>query len=280
MTWQILVVISIISISIGNLYQRIAMRSEESDAVAGAIIFQFILTLITGIFAFTQGFVLPSTKQLPLFLLSGVLYAIGTLSYFKAIKLIEASESTILASIGSIVTILTAYIFLGEHLSNRQLLGTLLILTSVVIISWARKFTYNRGVLFSVFGTVSYGLAVTNDVYILRTFDAISYVPMISIIPGIILLSIFPRSIKYVFSTLQSQRIKPLFAYCLFYSIQAITYYMAVEKGAYASQMALLYKSEIFLTVILAALFLHEYDQLPRKLLATVIATTGVMLLV
>jgi len=55
---------------------------------------------------------------------------------------------------------------------------------------------------------------------------------------------------------------------------------MAVEKGAYASQMALLYKSEIFLTVILAALFLHEYDQLPRKLLATVIATTGVMLLV
>ena len=208
------------------------------------------------------------------------IWAIGTLSYFKAIKLIEASESTILATIGSIVTILTAYIFLGEHLSNRQLLGTLLILTSVVIISWARKFTYNRGVLFSVFGTVSYGLAVTNDVYILRTFDAISYVPMISIIPGIILLSIFPRSIKNVFSTLQSQRIKPLFAYCLFYSIQAITYYMAVEKGAYASQMALLYKSEIFLTVILAALFLHEYDQLPRKLLATVIATTGVMLLV
>jgi len=43
--------------------------------------------------------------------------------------------------------------------------------------------------------------------------------------------------------------------------------------------MALLYKSEIFLTVILAAIFLLERDNLGRKIISTLVATTGVLLL-
>jgi len=217
MSWQLLVTISIISISIGNLYQRLAMKETESDAIAGSIIFQFTLTAITGVFALSQGLYLPTLNQLPQFMLSGGLYALGTLAYFKAIKLIEASESTILASIGSIVTVISSYIFLGERLSSLQLLGAGLILASVIIISWARKITYSRGVLFSIIGTVSYGLAVTNDVSILHSFDAVSYTPIASIIPGILLLILFPKSLSSVINTVKSRYFKPLLMYCIFY---------------------------------------------------------------
>lgn len=281
MTWQILVIISIISISIANLYQRIAMKEESSDPFAGAVIFQVILAILTGIFAIlVKGINIPPSHLIGSFLVSAVLYGLGTLSYFKAIKTIEASESTILASIGSIVTLITAYMFLGERLNSQQLVGVIFVILSVFVISLKREIKFNRGTMFSILGTTFYGLAVTNDVYILRSFDALSYTPIMSLLPGLFLLIIKPSSIKSILNTVKKPLIKPLIAYCFFYGIQAITYYAALEHGALASQMTMLYKTEIFLTVLLAAIFLHETDNLPRKIASTILAFFGVYFLI
>jgi uncharacterized membrane protein len=73
---------------------------------------------------------------------------------------------------------------------------------------------------------------------------------------------------------------KPLILYCFFYGIQAITYYAALENGALASRMTVIYKSEIFITVMLAAIFLNERSNMKQKLFATVISTIGVILLI
>lgn len=281
MTWQILVVISIVTISIANLYQRVAMKEENSDPFAGSIIFQLILAILTGFFALmVKGINIPSFNLLGYFVISTIFYGLGTLSYFKAIKTIEASESTILASIGSIATLITAYLFLGERLNFQQLIGVFFVILSVIAISLKRELKFNQGTIFSVAGTIFYGLAITNDVYILRSFDALSYVPIMSLLPGIFILLVKPSSIKSIIKTIKQPTMKPLILYCFFYAIQAITYYAALERGALASQMTLIYKSEIFVTVILAAIFLQERSNLKRKLLATILATIGVYLLI
>jgi len=57
--------------------------------------------------------------------------------------------------------------------------------------------------------------------------------------------------------------------------VQAVTYYLALESGAMASQMAILFKTEIILTIILAAVFLHERSHLLRKFVATVLVLVG-----
>src|SRR3989339_2159502 len=194
MLWQILVFISVISISIANLYQRIAMKEESSDAYAGAILFQFILAILTGIFALYKGFNIPPVTLTGYFIVSTILYGLGTLAYFKSIKLIEASESIILGSIGSIITVITAFIFLGERLNSQQLVGVILILLSMVAISLKKKINFNRGTIYSLIGTTLYGLAVTNDVYLLQSYDAISYVPIMSFLPGLFLLSLKPSA--------------------------------------------------------------------------------------
>lgn len=280
MTWQILLAISIVSISIANLYQRIAMKEEDSDPFAGAIIFQLLITFFTGFFAISKGINIPPLDLLGYFAISTIFYGLGTLSYFNAIKLIEASESTILASIGSIVTVISAYFFLGERLNQNQFIGVGFILISVILIAFKKNMTFNRGTLFSILGTTFYGLAVTNDVYILRSFDAISYTPIISLLPGLFLIAIKPSAIKSVIKAISKPAIKPLLLYCVFYSVQAITYYAALERGALASQMTMLYKLEIFLTVLLAAIFLHETDNLPKKIVSTILAFIGVYFLV
>ena len=276
---QILVFISVISISIANLYQRIAMKEESSDAYAGAILFQFILAILTGIFALYKGFNIPPVTLTGYFIVSTILYGLGTLAYFKSIKLIEASESIILGSIGSIITVITAFIFLGERLNSQQLVGVILILLSMVAISLKKKINFNRGTIYSLIGTTLYGLAVTNDVYLLQSYDAISYVPIMSFLPGLFLLSLKPSAIKSILMTIKQPSIRPLMLYCFFYGIQAVTYYVAIESGALVSQMTLISKAQIFLTVILAAIFLGETDNLKKKIFSTLLATIGVYLL-
>ncbi len=255
------------------------MHEKESDPYAGAILFQFLVTLITGLFAISKGINLPPVGLLGNFILSASLYAMGTLAYFNALKLIEASESTILTSIGGVITVITAYLFLGERLTALQLFGVLLIISSVTIVSFKKNLQFNKGTLFSILGTIFYGLATTNDVYILQSFDAISYVPIISFLPGLILLLIRPQSFSSISNMIKKPGFRPLVLYCIFYGIQAVTYFAAIEHGAMASQMATIFKSEIFLTVILAAIFLHETDNLRRKIFATILTTIGVYLI-
>ena len=256
------------------------MKEDDSNPFASAILFQLLITILTGIFAISKGMNIPPLNLIGYFAISTVFYGLGTLSYFNAIKLIEASESTILASIGSIVTVISAYIFLGERLNQTQFTGVIFILFSVILIAFKKNMSFNRGTLFSILGTTFYGLAVTNDVYILRSYDAISYVPIMSLLPGLFLMAIKPSAVKTMISSFYMPSIKPLLLYCVFYSIQAITYYAALEHGALASQMTMLYKTEIFLTVLLAAIFLHETDNLPRKMISTTLAFIGVYFLI
>jgi drug/metabolite transporter (DMT)-like permease len=280
MNWLLFASISIISISIAGLFQRLAMKKTESDPVVSSIIFQFLVTLITAIFAFIKGFELPTLPLLPFFLISSLLYAFGTLFIFKAIKKIEASELSIVAGVGSFTTIISAFIFLDERLRFLQLAGVVLIFLAVWIINRAkRSIRFDKSLLFALIGNSLYGLAVTNDAYILKSYDAISYTPVISFIPGLILCLIFFNKIKSKLINLKHSVGTNLVIYSTLYGVQAVTYYLALENGALVSQMSAFFKIEIILTVTLATIFLSERKNLLAKAIALFLALGGAYLI-
>ncbi|PIY68885.1 hypothetical protein COY90_03590, partial [Candidatus Roizmanbacteria bacterium CG_4_10_14_0_8_um_filter_39_9] len=81
--WHFLAFASIITGSVASLYVRVMMKNDENDPVLFMIVFQFMLSAIVFIFALTRGFVFPPLIEMwPQFLLSAVLYAIGSLSNF------------------------------------------------------------------------------------------------------------------------------------------------------------------------------------------------------
>lgn len=281
MNWLIYAAVSVCSISIANLFQKLAMKEEDSDPVVSAIIFTLLNSLFTGIFALTQGFrMLPLSLVWPS-LVSGILYAAGTVCFFKAIKVIEASLMTILTGFGAIVTIVAAFLFIGERLSAIQIFGAVLILVAIVTVNYQNKstFRFSRGVVYSLLGTSAYGLAVTTDAYILRTYSAISYTPVISFIPALLLFITNFSKTGYMIKYLKSKLNRNLIIYSLLYSIQAVTYYLALEKGALASQMNTFFKSEIILTMVLATIFLRERKDVGIKIVAAMLTTIGVMLI-
>lgn len=278
--WIAYALIAIGSISIANLFQKLSMKKEDSDPVIAAIVFSILLGIFSGTFALLVGFHLPNKNILPFFVISTAFYAFGTIAFFKAMKAAEASVVIITTGFGAIVSILSAYIFLGERLSNNQLLGSAIILLAVALVSGKKQkeFKLNKGVLYSLIGTSLYALAVTNDTHIILNYEAISYTPIMSFLPVLLLIAIYPQKIKPSILALTKFE-KNIYLYSFLYSIQAVSYYLALQHGAMASRMGILFKAQIILSVLLAIIFLKERKNLGKKFLAAILVTIGILLL-
>ncbi len=278
MPWFIFAGINIILSATSALFQRLAMKKEESDPIIASILFQFLLTFFGAIFAILTGFHFPSASLFPYFLLSGVLYAGGTVAFFQSIKRIEASEMTVLAGSGVLFTILTSFVFIHERLTSSQFVGAILILSAVVLINYNRKtFRLNTGAWLAILGAALYGTAVVADTYIIKQYDAISFLPLASFTPGIFISLWYARKIPETIRSLKRVD-RNLLIFSFLYAIQGVTFYLALQYGALVSQMSTISRASIILTVVLAAVFLKESKHLWRKIFAALLTTTGVLL--
>jgi len=278
MPWIIFSGISIIASSVSALFQKLAMKHEDSDPIVSAIHFQLLLTIFGFLFAFLTGFKFPPVSLLPYFLMSGALYACGTVAFFRSIKLIEASEMTVLTGSGVLFTILISFIFIHERLTFLQLIGAALILSAVILINYNRKkFHINAGAGLAILGSVLYGTAVVIDTYIVKYYDAISFVALASFTPGLFIALWFIKKIPKTITSIKYIN-RNLLIYSFLYTIAGIAFYLALQNGALVSQAGTISRASIILTVILAAFFLGERKHVWKKIVAAILTTIGVLL--
>lgn len=281
MTWFFWTILSVITTALANLFQRVVMRKKDSDPFGTTIIFQFLCGILVALFALSKGFVFPSPGiHFWNLLASAVLWGLSSLYLFKAYQLLESSEIAIITACGAVVTIIASIFFLGETFTLSQFIGTTLIIVSVILINIQKRktFTLKKGIVYAFIAVVLSGLAVTNDAFILRTYDVVSYTTLGFLLPGVLLLILRPSAIITFKRLSQIEFARPMVLLSLFYTAQAITYYMALT-GAGASQVAPIYRANIILTVLLAVLFLKEKDRLFVKFISAILVTTGVLLI-
>ena len=281
MNWFLLSIVSVITLAISNLLQRVLMRDEKSNVIAYSLMFQLICAVLIGLFAFMRGFVMPPIQEMWFnFILITVLYAVGTLFLFKALQNIEASEAAIITSSRALWTIAVALIFLGESFDLFKTIGVILVLGSIVLVSFKRKvIRFNKGILYALSSAFCYGVAFANDTFILRQSDALSYTTLAFLFPGLFILAIKPRILTEMKTLLNKPVLSKMVLLGLFYSTSAITIYLAYQRGGTASQLAPISQSVVILTFLLAAIFLSERSQLVRKFVGAIMATIGVLLL-
>ena len=279
MSWFTLALVSIVTLSLATLLQRILMKEEESNPIASAIIFQFMLGAYVLVFALALGrFVWPPDEISYLrFLISALLWAGTTFFSFQAIKFLGAGETSILVSSSAVVSIVLGVLLLKEVLTLPIILGFVLILGAIVVVNSEHlTFKSRRGIIFCLLFS---GIAVVNDVIILATYEAFSYTAVMSFLPGVILAFIFPKEVVKVKKFLKLKEFRLMALLTFFYAIQAVTYYLAYQEGAPISTLATITKAAIVLTVILAAIFLKERSNLPKKALAALMVTVGAILI-
>ncbi len=281
MHWIFFAISSILCLATANILQKTLMKNEDSDALSYSIIFQVTCTIIVGSFAYLRGFVLPPVAQMPInFILMGILYGLGTIMSFKALKYLGSSEVTIIAASRSIITIISAIVLLDDPFNLQKAVGALLIIVAVVAVSKKENiFVVNKGILHALGYALCFGLAVTNDAFIVRRSDAFSFTAMSFLMPSIFLFILKPSVIKNIKHFLNPTVFRNMFLFSLFYSAAGISFYSALSKGANASQMSPINQAAVIVTVMLAALFLKERNDLVKKIICAVIVVVGVWLL-
>jgi uncharacterized membrane protein len=281
MSWFVLSILYVIGGSIANIFRKILLNDERSDTVASAIIFQLLGAIMVGSIAVIHGFVIPPIVQHPFnFFLQACLWGIASLSLFKAYEYCEASEVTIITTSEAIVSIIVAIIFLGDTFSATNIIGTLLIILSVVIISFAsKKFSLNKGVLYSLGYAFFGGIAIVNDKYLLHFSDTLSFLAVGFLTPGLFMMFVKPSAVKKIKSLLHPNILKKNIIFTFFFSTAGIAFYFALSNGGQASQVATIAQATVVITVILAIFVLNEKDHLLKKFVCAILVTIGVLLL-
>lgn len=258
------------------------MREDKSDPFTYGLVFQLVCAILVFLFAFWRGFVMPPVKELGFNLfLEAILYAGSIIFLFKALKLMEASEVTILTATSALWTIVFSLLFLDESFSVTKLIGVIIVLGSVVFVTQKEmrlSFHFNQGSLYALLAAFCFGVAFVNDAYILKRSDAISYTAIAFFLPSLVILLIKPATISKIHIFLKPVLIVKMGLLGVFYSTSAITIYLSYQAGGNASQLAPIGLSRIVLTVVLAALVLNERAHLRKKIVAAVLVSIGILL--
>lgn len=281
MVWQLLVAISVFTYAFSVILQRVLLKDDKSDPVAYSVVFQLLTGLIIGAYALVRGFSVPDLMPiLPNLLLMVLLYGAGNAFIFKALKLGEASDFTILFASRTLWIIVAAVLFLQESFTLNQALGTFLIIASVVIITGKAKILKPaKSHIFALIGAAAFGLAFANDAFILRNFDVPSYLFIAFVAPALAVWALNPKATQKMKPLLQGKSLQRLGLLGVIYAVSAITIFLAYQIGRNAAQIAPLNQTSTIVTVILGILLLKERDNLFKKLLGALISFFGVLLL-
>jgi len=281
MTWQFFITISILTGAISTLLQKVVMKGKKTDPVAFTIAFQLITAVVIGMYAFFHGFSMPNIlSYLPNFIAMMLLYGFGNIFIFSSLRTIDASEFTIIYVLRWLWTVLVAVSLFHESFLFLQMIGTLLVLTSVILVSSKKSGIHvTKGTLYALAASVCFGLAFANDTYLVRHFDVASYQFISFLSTGILLLLIYSFTWKKMMSFFTRKTLPTISLLAVIYSISAVTMLLAYKASSHTAEIAALGQTTTIVTVIFSIIFLKETRGLLKKSISVLLAFIGVLLI-
>jgi uncharacterized membrane protein len=281
MSWQILVALSVLLFSFNNLFHKVLMRDAQSDPYAQTIafyglggIFALFVSLFRGGFHYQISF-----NQLPFFFLLAVFGTAAPVLGFKAFKLIEASEISILQSSQRLWIVLGAFLLLHESFSIYKLVGAVIILLGITIAQWKKqRFVFNYGVLFILLASLSYAIAEIISFFILRNFDAVSFNVYNCFLPVMALIIFTPKTIKKLAYYFKPKRGLNISIVSVTDTLATFLLFFAYQAGRNASQIAPIMATQTIISVLLATVILKEKNNWINKLIGAIIVVIGLIL--
>ncbi len=281
MPWQLLTGISVITLSISVLLQRLLMHKDKSDPVAYGIVFQALVGVILFCYAAVVGLHgLDFARYWPPMLVTFLLYAVGTVVGAYTLRNVQASIYSILFATNAIWVAAISLPLFHARITLLQFLGIILIFASTAfLLEYAGKFKFDRGILLGLLTGFIYGLATVTWVYVDKYTDPATWSAVSFLGPAVVLIIARPTSIRKMKPFLNRSTFIRMLLLGILYSISALAILMAFKHGN-AALIAPLQQTSIITTVVLAIIFLKERNRLWQKVFATLICFIGVLLVV
>ncbi len=281
MAWQLLTAISVVTLSISVLLQRLLLHNDKSDPFAYVVVFQGLVAILVAMYAIVHGFHMPNFgKYWFAITVTVLLYGAGHIAYAKTLQKVEASIFTILFATNAIWTMFMGLILFHEHLTAMQIIGVLFIFASVGILAERKgAFKFDSGVLLGLLTGLLFGFATATWAYVGRHADAASWTALSFAGPSLVVLATHPKAVKDMKPFLRGTKFTRMILLGVFFSISAVTLLTAYQRGN-VSLIAPLQQTTIIVTILLAVIFLHERKRLWVKTAAAAICFVGVLLIV
>lgn len=281
MDWRILITISVVLYSVSTLLQRVLMRDQENHPIAFAMLYQLLVAAGFAILTFALGKVQlpPILPLIPNLVLTMILFGAANIFIFKSLAHTDASQFTIVFASRFFFTVLASSLLLREALSWLQLTGALIIFIGVALASARHHFTFQKGEWYALLAAMFFGFALTNDRYLLQSFNVYAYSVIAFALPAFFIAAIRPREVPNLMRYLKGPLLIKTLAISLCYLLFTITFYLALQATDNSSQVAAVSITSVLLTVLLAIIFLKERENIGRKILSAGICLIGILLL-
>jgi drug/metabolite transporter (DMT)-like permease len=282
MTWQILIWISVLLYAVSLLLQRVLLKDAKSDPISFSIFFQVGVAVIIGIIVFIiQGKIpIPNLSNVSWSLFAMVvLYSLANIFIFKSLKITEASRFTVIFSSKTLFAVIGATLFFKEGLVGPQWVGAILIILGVMAVSFKDFHTkLNVGDVMAFVAAILFGLANTNDRFLVKFFDPYSYVVIGFLLPGIAIGLFYPKKLAGLKVFIKKTFIFKMLLLCLMYGLSAVSFFAALQIAPNSSQVFTVGAFGAIVTVALSILILKERDFIARKILGAAMSVTGLLL--
>jgi len=207
--------------------------------------------------------------------------AIGSIgyfvSYFTAQRHVEAGVTSVLQNIYTPITIVLSTIFLGEGLQESQILGTILLLVAAVIVSKKHRIgriSFDKYFWLMIFSGISLSvlLVANRELMKITGFTASTVISWWTVCLALGILSFFTKG-KTTYSN------KDIIVTGSLGFLQDISWAMLTFFVANLSLVSSITTFKIVVMFIVAAAFLGEKEDLQRKIIGSLIAVAGLLLM-
>jgi drug/metabolite transporter (DMT)-like permease len=192
-------------------------------------------------------------------------------------KHLEVGVSTLVMNIYTPVSIILSSFLLHEGLTSIQILGTVLLLFAVVLVSQKHRvgrFSFDRYFLLTILGGVSLGFLIVAERALMKAtgFSA-----------GVIISWGFQTLCLGIVALFAQKRHRytnvDVISMGLVRFLSATSWVTMVYVLSNVSLAASISTFKVVTVVITAAIFLHEREDMPRKVLGSIIAVLGLLLM-
>ena len=133
--WAIFAILSAIFAALTSILAKVGIEGVNSNLATAirtivVVLMAWFMIFITG----NQNGIIDISKKSWIFLiLSGLATGASWLCYYKALQLGEASKVVPIDKLSIVITIVLAFIFLGEQITLKTLIGCCLIVTGTFV---------------------------------------------------------------------------------------------------------------------------------------------------
>lgn len=282
MSWQFFLLIYIVLGSVAAILQKVLLRDNKIDPLGFSVTFQLVCGFIMG----SVGLLSSEMTYPPLLPLIGnlvimiALYGFGNILYFHAVRENDVSDVTVVFASRAIFTVIASSIFLRESLAANQLFGSFCILLAVVLVSMKHsRFHINRGMWLTLLAAFCFGVAITNDRAMLQVMGVYPYVTLGFLLPAFVMIGVYRPDRSKITVLFQHKSIVTFVVLCLTYSLAAIAFFSALKLVSNSSVFAILNQITTVIIVMGSVVFLGERDNVRNKILGSIVAFVGLVLL-